>query len=113
MTSVYPDTFNLYIISCKSPSGGFRGGLLIDYIAQLNVTGDVRSKSANYLGIYDMSGNVYEWCFTWFPEFVGQCKIRRGSTYGSLENLQVGFLDSGPAPYDSFAIKKVELITTA
>lgn len=64
----------------------------------------VKSKRPNALGLYDMSGNMYEFVFDWFPEFVGQCRIRRGATYGALaENQQVGWLESGPTPYEHVA----------
>ena len=33
-----------------------------------NTTHDVGTKQANELGIYDMSGNVWEWCQDWFGE---------------------------------------------
>lgn len=43
------------------------------------------SGNANYLGLYDMSGNVLEYCWDWFSEYKNQEGIERptGPVYGS------------------------------
>lgn len=52
-----------------------------------NTTHAVGAKQANELGIYDMSGNVREWCSDWHPNYVGSARVDRG---GSLSHGAVG-----------------------
>ena len=81
-----------------------------------NVTHAVAKKAPNELGLYDMSGNVYEWCEDWYvssypdgpqndptgPES-GQFRVLRGGCFeSSTENCRVSCRNYSKSGYHGF-----------
>ena len=103
----------------KSRGYKYAGGNNIDSVAWCdgnsgNETHPVATKQANELGIYDMSGNVLEWCSDWCGDYTSSSQsdpqgsssgsfrvIRGGCYYNFTRNCRVSYRISNTMDYRS------------
>ena len=84
----------------KSKGYRYSGGNTLDNVGWYWDNSDqtthlVAQKAANELGLYDMSGNVWEWCSDWYDDYSSSPQTNpTGPSTGSIRVLRGGSWDT-------------------
>ena len=75
---------------------GDLGDMAWHYYNAYNKTHPVGQKMANAWGLYDMHGNVLEWCLDWYGTYSSAGRDPRGASSGSSRVRRGGYYFSNP-----------------